>query len=85
MQHPKLIQKEMMHCQLTLVENTECVEIKRAANDFDQLVLERQNNPEQFGEQILRAEEHLADESHSGSDVEHMKILLAVVAATSME
>jgi len=74
MQHPSILQKEMMHCQLTLVENAECEVVKRAARDFSQLIVDRQANPEQFGERILRAEEQ--------SSLEQVSILLAVVAET---
>lgn len=89
MQHPRLLQKEILRCQVEVVESVACKEVKRAAKDFELLLTERQMNPEQFGEKILRAQEQVAQSVPSDpaykSQVENLQILMAVVAITGME
>jgi hypothetical protein len=89
MRHPAFLEKEMSHCQIEIAESSRCQAVKQAANDFDLLVTERETNPEQFGEKIMRAEEQLANQPSKSeayqSQFDHLQILLAVLAFTGMK
>ena len=56
MQHPALMQQELIRCQMVVVQDEQCSLVKRASSDFATLMTELQTNQEQFGEKIMRAQ-----------------------------
>jgi hypothetical protein len=59
-QHPALLQKEVIKCQSIAAEDAYCIEITKAADDFSRFLSDYQNDPEEFGSQILFEEQELA-------------------------
>jgi hypothetical protein len=59
MQHPKILQKKAFQCQTTMQEDLQCVEINRIASEFGELLADYENDPEEYGLQILTEQQAL--------------------------
>ncbi len=75
MQHPEVLQKEYENCRR--ITSAYCDEVVRAAEDFRVLVLQRSENPELMGWQIMQAQQK--------GDEQKVRTLYAVVRSTSQE
>lgn len=74
MQHPLALKRALLRCGEE--DTSACQEVRRAAEDFSELINERRQDPEKFGETILKAQQN-------STDPEKIKIFYAVIAATS--
>ena len=85
MRHPALIQDELANCQTHVPAN--CDLVKRAERDYSLMNSERVENPEQFGQKILQAQQELGKMQVAKADtttqLEHVNAMLAIVSATS--
>ncbi len=61
MTHPKLLEQEANRCQAMATSDADCEVVRRAANDFANLVNERGANPEDFGKRVLAAQTKLSE------------------------
>jgi len=59
MQHPLVLKQMILRCDES--DLPECTDVKRAAQDFSQLINERQEDPEKFGMKIMAAQQELAN------------------------
>lgn len=75
MQHPAILQKEYVSCQVEA--SAQCDQVVHAAEDFRALVQQRGDNPELFGLRIMQAQQR--------GDKKKVRVLYAVVKATSSE
>ena len=74
MEHPEVLQKEYEQCRR---EAGSCDEVVRAAEDFRAFILQRSENPEFMGQQIMQAQQK--------GGFQRVHVLYAVVRATSPE
>ena len=88
MTHPLVLKKMMLQCDES--DLPECTDVKRAAQDFSELVNERQDDPQQFGMKIMAAQQELANLrlQHATPQArteqqQKINVLYAVVAVTS--
>lgn len=65
MTHPQVLKKKAQECQLLSAEKSikknQCQKILSAAMEFDSLLRSQQENPVEFGEQIMHAQYRLAN------------------------
>lgn len=60
MEHPDKLKKEVMYCESAQHPDEQyCLMVRRSAQDFYSLVSLRRSNPEEFGKQIISAEQYL--------------------------
>ena len=92
MQHPDVLQTEAENCNNASDTQKSCADVKKAARDFMDLVNARAREPEKFGQQILALQNEIGQLQVSGNDQakyqqdqQQLKVLYAVVAATSSE
>ena len=90
MQHPTVLQKEITRCQDN--NSAECAVLNQAAHDFLQLINDRRDDPEEFGQQVMQVQTRLAELARQpGNKDEYQQqekkllTLYAVIAATSAE
>src|SRR3990167_9180440 len=90
MQNPSRLQKESVICQQN--EEPQCNIVRQAAQNFLQLINERRDDPEKFGQEIIQIQISLSELAKQPGTKEmyqqqekKLRILFAVVAATSVE
>lgn len=81
LQHPATLQKEFARCENT-TEN-HCDAVRQAANTFTQLLEERNEHPEAFGQQVMALQTQLASGNIAAQ--QKLAVLYAVIAATTVE
>lgn len=96
MEHPKALKKVIDQCQSrSPLDDAVCKTAERAADDFNELLLEQQSNPERFGERIMAQEIACVDMRTKAADqssptvkketCRKARVMLAVVGLNSPE
>lgn len=93
MQHPQALKQAMETCQSNSdqISQADCTTIEHAVEDFNNLLLEQQSNPENFGQRIMDQEiacanikqDKNADASKVKSVCDQVGTLLAVAGLST--
>jgi hypothetical protein len=87
MQHPSELQEKYKACEDSASQDKACEIVRTAAKDFLELVNERNQDPEAFGQKVLQIQMKLATLEQDSKDYQDEKqqfqILYAVIAATT--
>jgi hypothetical protein len=93
--HPAALQDAVNQCKMTDFAGMDCATVRRAANDFSELMNEEEQNPVAFGKKILEAQTQLVDlqnkaqspttEQARQQQQEKIDAMLAVVSTHSPE
>lgn len=89
MTHPLVLKKLVLQCDES--DQPECVDVRRAAQDFSELINQRRDDPEKFGMKIIAAQQELANlKLHAAPEAirqqqQQINVLYTVVVLTSGE